>query len=165
LRKTSYDLTPRAGSYFSSVFFAILWTRSVPMMKLSQHTQTGIWWKEGFSSYLSLILSCAVNEPQQVTIQISIKNIKQSPGNCQLYLLPLSSQASDIPLINLRSIDCSTTGYNGITLFNQYSPFSSFAFVCLPDCRHAKAQVHLRGRPAPSNPVWYPAHHRPNLHL
>ena len=44
LQKTSHDLTPRAGSYFSSVFFAILWTRSVPMMKLSQHTQTGIWY-------------------------------------------------------------------------------------------------------------------------
>lgn len=49
LWKALYDFTPRAGSYFFSVFLDILWTRSVPMMKLSQHTQTGIWWKDGFS--------------------------------------------------------------------------------------------------------------------
>jgi hypothetical protein len=42
LWKALYDFTPRAGSYFFSVFLDILWTRSVPMMKLSQHTQTGI---------------------------------------------------------------------------------------------------------------------------
>lgn len=50
LWKALYDFTPSAGSYFFSVCFAILWTRSVPMIKLSQHIQTGIWWKDGFFS-------------------------------------------------------------------------------------------------------------------